>query len=103
MRTEANRPVMLRGRATAVRPYPDELRIAPAGATPLDALVALTSGSADARPDHWRDRGNASTRTWQPLWPTLMALALALLMLDLLLRRVRLGRARPSNWFGAGR
>lgn len=103
LRASAEQPVMLRGRATAVRPYPDELRIAPAGPTGLDALVQATGGSAAARPEHWRDRGAATTRAWQPLWPTLVAAAIALLLLDLLLRRVRLGPARPTSWFAARR
>ncbi|MCB9738094.1 MAG: VWA domain-containing protein [Deltaproteobacteria bacterium] len=103
LRADAERPVMLRGRATAVRPYPDELRIAAAGKVGLDDLVAETGGVAAAGPEQWRDRGSITTRSWQPLWQTLVLAAIALLLFDLLLRRVRLGRARPTSWFAVRR
>ena len=99
LRAAADQPVLLRGRASLSRPYPDELRLAPAGSSSVDELVAATNGSAAATAHDWHQRGNATWRSWQPLWPTLVALALALLLVDVLLRRVRLGPARPGSWF----
>ncbi|MEY3015170.1 MAG: hypothetical protein RIT45_3905 [Pseudomonadota bacterium] len=103
LRAAPEKPVMLRGRATAVRPYPDELRIARGAAVGLQALVQSTGGQNAAKPADWRERGQATTRTWQPLWAALVAAAIALLLLDLLLRRVRLGPARPTSWFAVRR
>ena len=99
LRATPDQPVLLRGRASLSRPYPDELRLAPAGSSSVDELVGATNGSAAATAADWHQRGNATWRSWQALWPTLVALALALLLLDVLLRRVRLGPARPGSWF----
>ncbi len=99
LRAAPKEPALLRGRASLSRPYPDEFRAVTAGAGGLDEVVAATGGSAVARRVDWQQRGNATWRSWRPLWPTLVALALLLLPLELLLRRVRLGRARAGSWF----
>lgn len=101
LRAAPELPVLLRGRASASRPYPDELLLRPQGPQALDELVAATGGHPAATPTHWRAPSGRTWRSWQPLWPTLVASALGLLLVELLLRRVRLGRARAASWFGS--
>jgi len=99
LRGEPGQPPLATGSATAVHPYPDEYRVAAPGATALPAMVRATSGKTAATAKDWRaDHGRTHMR-WQWLWPELLKLALILLIVDVALRRVRLGRARARSWF----
>ena len=100
LRAGADRPVLASGRATTVLPYPDEYRVAEAGQTSLPELVAATGGQADSGPAAWLDTANAKQRSWRWLWPDLALISVLLLLIDVLLRRVRLGPAPAASWFG---
>lgn len=101
LRGDATRPPLATGSATAVHPYPDEYRSFDTSATALPALVSATGGSASATPAEWLERGGATHERWQWLWPDLVWLALGLLLLDIALRRIRLGPARATDWYRA--
>lgn len=92
---------LARGAATVVHPYPDEHRIGDATSSALPRLVAATGGTLDAGPAHWRDDEGKTVSRWQWLWPDLVKLVLFGLLLDIALRRVRLGRAGRRSWFDA--
>lgn len=92
--------VLASGRATLVHPYPDEHRLAEGASPLLPALVQATQGKADSAPADWIATAGATQRSWQPLWPELLRAALLLLLIDVLLRRVRLGRAPLTRWHG---
>lgn len=94
-------PALATGRATAVHPYPDELR-AGDGAAVVASLVRETGGGTATGPAQWHDGRGASHQGWRWLWPDLVLLALALLLADVALRRVRLGRAPAADWFHMG-
>jgi Ca-activated chloride channel family protein len=98
VRAGPDKPVLASGRATAVHPYPDEYRLPDPGASVLQQLVRATGGRLDSKPADWLDdRGLVhKDQTW--LWPDLARLALLLLIVDVLLRRVRLGRAPSTRW-----
>lgn len=98
LRAGPDKPVLASGRATAVHPYPDEYRLPDPGASVLQTLVQATGGRIDSKPADWLDdRGLVhKDQTW--LWPDLARLALILLIVDVLLRRVRLGRAPATRW-----
>ena len=102
LRAAPDKPVLASGRATAVHPYPDEYRLADTSHT-VDALVAATGGKLDSGPGDWLDNHGETHRDWQWLWPQLVWWALGLLVLDVALRRVRLGRAREVTWHGLRR
>jgi hypothetical protein len=71
------------------------------GASPLlPALVQATQGKAQSAPADWIATAGATHRSWQPLWPELLRAALLFLIVDVLLRRVRLGRAPRTRWHG---
>lgn len=99
LRAAPDSPPVATGSATAVHPYPDEFRSFDASITALPDLVSATGGSPAAQPKDWLARGGATHEMWLWLWPDLVWLALALFLLDIALRRVRLGRARSSSWF----
>ncbi len=98
LRARANQPVLASGRATAVHPYPDEYRLADGHSAVLSQLALATGGKLTSQPSDWLDVRGATHKDWQWLWPQLVWWALGLLLLDLLLRRVRLGRARAVRW-----
>jgi len=102
LRAAADKPVWATGRATALHPYPDEHRMAAAPPRDLEALSAATSGRLRSTPADWLDTRGLLHRAWTPLWPELALSALALLILDVLLRRVRLGPAPVARWHGLG-
>lgn len=101
LRRAPDKPPVATGAATAVHPYPDEFRSFDASATSLPDLVSATGGSASAGPEHWLARAGATHKKWLWLWPDLIWLALGLLLLDVALRRIRLGRAQAATWFAA--
>ncbi|MSP91900.1 MAG: VWA domain-containing protein [Myxococcales bacterium] len=91
------------GRATTVHPYADEYRLPDASAlATLDELARRTGGVAGATARDWTDTGGARVQRWQPLWPDVLRWALILLILDVGLRRIRLGRAVAARWWDLG-
>ncbi len=98
LRARADQPVLASGRATAVHPYPDEYRLADGQSAVLAQLAAATGGKLASVPADWLDSHGATHKDWQWLWPQLVWWALGLLLVDLLLRRVRLGRATSVRW-----
>lgn len=104
MRAAADKPVLASGRATAVHPYPDEYRL-PDHSQTVDALVVATGGKLGSAPADWLDNHGQTHKDWTWLWPQLVWWALGLFLLDVALRRVRLGRAQAVTWHGlaAGR
>ena len=98
LRARADQPVLASGRATAVHPYPDEYRLADGKSAVLAALATATGGKLASGPADWLDSRGATHKDWQWLWPQLVWWALGLLLLDLALRRVRLGRAPAVRW-----
>ena len=103
LRAAVNKPVLASGRATAIHPYPDEHRMTQEPPTVLRQLVQATGGKVDSQPTDWLDTRGLTHRSYQPLWPELVQLALALLLLDVLLRRLRLGKAPVVRWHGLRR
>jgi uncharacterized membrane protein len=103
LRAAADQPVLASGRATAVHPYPDELRPGEPDLRVLHQLAEATGGRRDSVLDDWLDTAGAVRRGEEPLWPELVRLALLLLLVDVGLRRVRLGRARATRWHELGR
>ncbi len=87
------------GEATAVHPYPDEYRIASADSTALPGIVKATGGVSGAVAADWRDNRGKTWMRWQWRWPDLVKLALLLLLMDVTLRRIRLGRVTSRSWY----
>jgi Ca-activated chloride channel family protein len=98
LRARADQPVLASGRATAVHPYPDEYRLSDGKSALLAELAVTTGGKLASQPADWLDNHGATHKDWQWLWPQLVWSALGLLLLDLLLRRVRLGRVKAVRW-----
>jgi uncharacterized membrane protein len=98
LRPAANQPVLATGRATALHPYPDEHRIAEVPSTLVADLAQQTGGQLASKPEQWLSDRAMTHQDWQVLWPELVRLALLLLLVDVLLRRVRLGRAPQTRW-----
>lgn len=99
LRGDPEKPPLASGGATAVHPYPEEHRIAGSDQRALQALAQGTGGSIASKPAAWRDSQGRSVKRWRWLWQDLVKLALVLLLLDVALRRVRLGRATPASWY----
>lgn len=98
LRPTPDKPVLASGRAAALHPWPDELRIGTGDPGIGATLTAATGGQMASGPAQWLDTRGLTHRSTQPLWPELVRLALILLLVDLLLRRVRLGRAPTTRW-----
>ncbi len=98
LRAGPDKPVLASGRATAVHPYADEYRLPDPMTSGLAELVRGTGGKENAQPRDWLNDHGATHRTLSPLWPELAGLALLLLVLDVALRRVRLGRTTTTKW-----
>jgi len=79
-------------------PFPDEyLSFEPNRELPRQA-AALTGGGVDPEPEALWDPLDELTEVREELWPYALFLALGILMLDLLMRRVRLFGRRPVRW-----
>jgi Ca-activated chloride channel family protein len=70
--------------------YPDEYHFYPPNTDLLRSISTETKGRFQPRPEDIFDAGGETTTLPTPLWPYLGALALALYVGDVLLRRVRL-------------
>jgi Ca-activated chloride channel homolog len=66
-----------------------ELRFAPPEMDLLKAIAAATGGAFQPAPASLAAKANERSTERRPLWPTLVALALALWLADLLFRRIR--------------
>ena len=75
--------------AQLAHPYPREYARIEAAEELLARAAALTGGKGDPSLDELSDPGGRSIRSHEEIWPNLLYLALALFLLDLLLRRVR--------------
>jgi uncharacterized protein YegL len=99
VRGEPGAEPFARGIAAAVAPYPDELALA--SGPDLGLVEALRTGTSGLRDPGVSDLFDTRARVvvkHAPAWPPLLWAALALLLTDVLLRRVRLGRATEQLW-----
>ncbi len=103
LRASAETPVLASGRATAVHPYPDEHRLPDVHAAIAADLVAATGGQLNSKPAQWLDNRGQTHKDWLWLWPDLARACLVLLLVDVLLRRIRLGRAPRTKWYALRR
>ena len=99
LRGDPTSPALASGGATAVHPYPEEFRLGGADLRGLHSLVRETHGTVGATPAAWRDAQGRSVKSWRWIWLDLVRLALLLLLVDIALRRVRLGRATATSWY----
>jgi Ca-activated chloride channel family protein len=77
-------------------PYPREyLALAPDLAT-LSQVAASTGGQVDPEPSAVFDPGAEMVRYHEDMWPRIVGAAIAIFMLDLLVRRVRLFERKPA-------
>ncbi len=98
LRPPGSTKVLASGRASVVHPYPDELRITTDEVSVGPELVRATGGKLGSHPTDWLDTRGLTHQARAPLWPELVTLAALLLLIDVLLRRVRLGRAPAVRW-----
>jgi len=81
--------------ATVAWPFPEEHLLGAPDLAEVARLASLTGGVADPTPAQLFDVGDALVERRLPLWPQPLYLALALLLADVALRRVRLyGKTR---------
>ncbi|MEC9071811.1 MAG: VWA domain-containing protein, partial [Myxococcota bacterium] len=80
--------------ATAVWPYPSELLVGEPDLEPLKTLSAATGGVCDPSLPQLFDTGGQRLPRPSPHWPLGVFIALAAVLADVLLRRIRL----PSPW-----
>jgi Mg-chelatase subunit ChlD len=93
--------VVATGRASATYPYPDEHALmARQDEALLQALAARTGGAMDPAPAAVFAETGRTTRHTRPVRTPLLQLALALFVLDVFLRRVRLATAGEVPFFG---
>lgn len=89
-RNEEGRVVAHSG-TTVAAPYPEEYLTVEADRSLLEQATRLTGGTAQVEATGAFDPGDDEGEEYhRQLWPYLVALAIALMLLDLLLRRVRL-------------
>ena len=82
---------MAQSRTTIAAPYPAEYLTVELDRDILAQASTLTAGTAQVSPTAiWEADESEGEEYHRQLWPYLVALALALMLLDLLLRRVRL-------------
>ncbi len=77
-------------RGQVTNPYPREYAVSAGGVALLEAVARATGGEIDPAPERvWDARGESTTRV-KPRWMWFAGAAVALLLVDLLLRRVRI-------------
>ena len=84
--------------ATVAWPFPDEYLAGDPDLTRVRELAAATGGLQDPTDAQLFAVGDAKTETRTPLWPYPLYAALGLLVLDVLLRRVRLYGRTQIQW-----
>jgi len=68
--------------------YPDELRMRPVNTELLERIAQTSGGKFDPKPAEVFDPGERTARLAEPLWPYLLMAAVALLVIDVALRRI---------------
>ena len=88
------------GTAQATLPYayPTEFMDIEPNTELVHAAVAATDGKIDPDIPTLTNPGDARIRTFSPLWPYFLWLTLALIVLDVLFRRIRFGSTKPIPW-----
>jgi uncharacterized membrane protein len=76
--------------AQLANPYPREYRTLEPDRQLMRQAAETTGGAANPSPTELFDPQGESIEAYEPVWPRLLFVALALFLLDLLLRRVRL-------------
>jgi uncharacterized membrane protein len=84
--------------ASLTYPYPDELQVVEPRPELGRRAVELARGSINPAPEALWDPGDDLAEFQRELWPMVLFIALALLIVDLLTRRVRLFGLRPIQW-----
>lgn len=84
--------------ATLAWPFPDEHLVGAPDLSAIEALAGATGGVRNPSPAHLFDVGDAKTQSHVPLWPEPLPWALAFLVADVLLRRVRLFGRTDLRW-----
>jgi Mg-chelatase subunit ChlD len=84
--------------STLAWPYPDEHRGAAPDVSIFERMARTTGGSRDPEPAALFDVAGAHTERRVPRWPEPLPYALGALLLDVLLRRVRLYGATEVRW-----
>lgn len=82
--------VVAESRGEVNNPYPREYATVVPDLALLEALARSTGGRVDPSPRALGDSGGAVVRRSRPLWKWPVGAAVVLLLLDVLLRRVRL-------------
>jgi Ca-activated chloride channel family protein len=77
-------------------PYPREYLALSPDVAALSEVAASTGGAVDPAPAAVFDPGREVVLYHEDLWPRLVGAAIAVFMLDLLVRRVRLAERRPT-------
>jgi hypothetical protein len=84
--------------ATLAWPFPDEHLVGAPDLTAIESLAGATGGLKNPTPAQLFDVGDAETESHVPLWPEPLPWALAFLVGDVLLRRVRLFGRTELRW-----
>lgn len=82
--------IVAESRGQVTHPYPREFAVNPGGIALLEAVARVTGGQVDPRPERLWDARGESTRLVKPIWMWFVWAALVSLLVDLLLRRVRI-------------
>ncbi|HAN30531.1 MAG TPA: hypothetical protein DCQ06_02945 [Myxococcales bacterium] len=86
------------GSSTLVHPYPAEYRIGDLGQR-MDSICKATGGASKSSPKTWHSNRGKSLQHQQDRWAIWVWIALGLFVLELTLRRIRLGPSRPIQWY----
>lgn len=84
--------------ATIAWPFPDEHLMGAPDLSIFERLAALTGGTRNPSPETLFDVAGQTTEKRAPLWPKPLPWALGLLVVDVLLRRVRLYGRTDVRW-----
>ena len=90
-------PVVAESWGTLSLPYPREYLALPPDDALLQQIAALAQGQVLKDATKVLDPGDEKIRYLRALWPSLVWIALGLLLLDVLLRRLRLFGFRPLS------
>jgi Ca-activated chloride channel homolog len=82
--------IVAESRGQVTNPYPREFAVNPGGLALLEAVARVTGGQVDPSLERLWDARGESTKRVKPIWMWFVWAALASLLADLLLRRVRI-------------